>query len=176
MSARELLAQLEADDVRLTIEGDRLVLNAPKGWLSPARIEEIRPHKPELLAILSERRGQLASAEVPEKDSFDDIVEDARRFQREGKPGPWVAFTMSAAALDGAIGDLSPALRDDFELRIGIYSQDGHARKPGPPYRALPARQRARHPARRDMTEVSWSLPGLRAVATPPADRPDSHF
>ena len=52
-------------------------------------------------------------------------IEDARRFQREGKPGPWGAFTMSAAALDGAIGDLSPSLRDDFELRMGIYRRDG---------------------------------------------------
>ncbi len=125
MSARELLVQLEADDVRLTIKGDRLVLNAPKGWLSPARIEEIRPYKPELLAIITERRGQLASKEDPERDSFEDIVADARRFQREGKPGPWAAFTMNAAALDGAIGDLSPALQAGFELRVGIYRRDG---------------------------------------------------
>jgi len=52
MSARELLAKLEADYVRLTIKGDCLVLNAPEGVLSPARIEEVRPYKPELLVIL----------------------------------------------------------------------------------------------------------------------------
>ena len=125
MTARELLAQLEADDVRLTIKGDRLVLNAPKGVLSPERIEEIRPYKPELLAIVSERRGEPASEDVPERDSFDDIVEDARRFQRDGKPGPWEAFTMSAEAQEGAIENLSPEVRADFDLRLGIYRRDG---------------------------------------------------
>ena len=125
MTARELLAQLEADDVRLTIKGDRLVLNAPKGVLSPERIEEIRPYKPELLAIVSGRRGEPASKEGPERDSFDDMVEDARRFQIEAKPGPWEAFTMSAEALTNAIAYLSRELREDFDLRIGIYRRDG---------------------------------------------------
>ena len=124
MTARELLASLEADGVRLTIKGDRLVLDAPKGVLSPSQIEEIRPYKPELLAILSERRGKPASEEGPERDSFDDIVEDARRFQREGKPGPWEAFTMTAEALDAAVEDLSPEFGADFDLRIGIYRRD----------------------------------------------------
>ena len=125
MTARELLASLESDGVQLSIKGDRLVLNAPKGVLSATRIEELRPYKPELLAIVSERRGEPASEDAPERDSFDDIVEDARRFQRDGKPGPWEAFTMNAAALEAAIGDLSPAIRADFDLRIGIYRQDG---------------------------------------------------
>jgi len=124
MTARELLAQLEAEDVRLTIKGDRLVLNAPEGVLSPARIEEIRPYKQALLAILTERRGEPDSAEGPERDSFDDIVEDARRFQQEGKPGPWAAFTMGDDALDSAIRDLPRAHRADFDLRIGIYRRD----------------------------------------------------
>lgn len=124
MTARELLAQLEAEDVRLTVKGDRLVLNAPKGVLSSERIEQLRPFKPELLAIVIERQRKSASGEEPERDSFDDIVEDARRFQREGKPGPWEAFTMSAAALDGVIGDLAPGLQADFDLRIGIYRRD----------------------------------------------------
>ena len=133
MTARELLSSLEAEDVRLSIKGDRLVLDAPTGAMSSERIEEIRPYKPELLAILSERRIEPASVEGPERDSFDDIVEDARRFQREGKPGPWDAFTMSAEALTDAIAGLSAELRDDFDLRIGIYRRDGlpddHARR-----------------------------------------------
>ena len=125
MTARELLAQLEAEDVRLTVKGDRLVLNAPKGVLSPDRIEEIRPFKPELLAIVIGRQHQSASGEEPERDSFDDIVEDAHRFLREGKPGPWAAFTMSVDALDSAIRNLPLAHRADFDLRIGIYRRDG---------------------------------------------------
>lgn len=125
MTAQELLAQLEADDVRLTIKGDRLVLNAPTGVMSPERIEEIRPYKPALLAILAKRRSQPALAQGSERDSFDDIVDDARRFQREGKPGPWEAFTMSADAVEGVIGDLSPAFQAEFDLRTGIYRRDG---------------------------------------------------
>ena len=125
MTARELLASLEADGVRLTIKGDRLVLNAPKGVLSAARIKEIRPHKPELLAIVSERRPQPTLEERPGRDSFDDIVADASRFQLDGKPGPWEAFTMSAEALTDAIADLSRELREDLDLRMGIYRRDG---------------------------------------------------
>ena len=125
MTARELLSSLEADGVRLSIKGDRLVLDAPTGVMSSQRIEEIRPYKSELLALLSERRVEPASVEGPERDSFDDMVEDARRFQRDGRPGPWEAFTMSAEALDGAIEDLSPEFRADFDLRIGIYRRDG---------------------------------------------------
>ena len=133
MTARELLSSLEADGVRLTIKGDRLVLDAPEGMLTPSRIEEIRPYKAELLAILSERRVEPASVEEPARDSFDDIVEDARRFQAEGKPGPWAAFTMDDEALDAANSDLPTQLRDDLDLRIGIYRRDGlpddHARR-----------------------------------------------
>jgi len=125
MTARELLAQLEADDVHLTINGDRLVLNAPKGVLSSERIEELRPFKPELLAIVIERQRRSAPGDVPERDSFDDIVEDARRFQTEGKPGPWGAFAMSVDALDSAVRNLPRAHRSDFDLRIGVYRRDG---------------------------------------------------
>ena len=125
MNARELLSSLEADGVRLSIKGDRLVLDAPTGVMSSQRIEELRPYKAELLALVSERRGETALEDAPERDSFDDMVEDARRFQREGKPGPWEAFTMSAEALTDAIAGLSAELRDDFDLRIGIYRRDG---------------------------------------------------
>ena len=133
MTAKELLSSLEADGVRLSIKGDRLVLDAPTGVMSSQRIEELRPYKAELLALVSERRGETALEDAPERDSFDDMVEDARRFQREGKPGPWEAFTMSAEALTDAITGLSAELRDDFDLRIGIYRRDGlpddHARR-----------------------------------------------
>ena len=124
MTARELLASLEASDVRLSIQGERLVLDAPKGVLSAVRIEEIRPYKPALLAIVAERQ-VVQSSSQPTRDSFDDIVEDARRFQREGKPGPWEAFTMSVDALEGAISGLQPGLQEEFDLRIGIYRREG---------------------------------------------------
>lgn len=125
MTAQELLAQLEAEDIQLTVKGDRLVLNAPAGALAPERIEEIRPHKPALMALVAERQAEQSSAVGLTRDSFDEIVEDARRFQQEGKPGPWAAFTMSGEELEGVIGGLQTELRDDLDLRIGIYRRDG---------------------------------------------------
>ena len=124
MNVRELLAKLEADDVRLTIKGDRLVLNAPRGVLSAARIEEIRPYKPELLAIVAERQVERVASE-PTRDSFDDIVKDARRFQGVGKPGPWGAFTMSDPEVRGVVDALPSTLRDAFDLQMSIYRRDG---------------------------------------------------
>jgi len=125
MTAPELLAQLEAEDVQLTVSVDRLVLNAPKGTLSTERIEEIRPYKRALMALVADRQTRPSNGVEPERDSFDDIVEDARRFEREGKPGPWGAFTMSDAKLQGVVSDLQLELQDDLDLRIGIYRRDG---------------------------------------------------
>jgi len=124
MSATELLAQLEAEDVRLSIRGDRLVLNAPEGLLTPDRLDELRPHKQALMALVAERQSDATKEEEPSRDSFDEIVEDARRFQREGRPGPWGAFTVGDEELVGLIWALQPDQRDDFDLRVGIYRRD----------------------------------------------------
>ena len=137
MTARELLATLQAEGVRVSAKGDRLVLDSPKGVLDAERLEQVRVLKPELLALLAES-GIEPGAEPPpapanEDVSFLELLEAADRFQREGKPGPWGAFTMSAEDLDGVIGDLPFELRDDLDLRIGIYRRDGlpddHARR-----------------------------------------------
>jgi len=125
MIARELLTALQAEGVQVTVKGDRLVLDSPRGALDPDRLDQVRTHKPELLALLTEPGTEPPSAQSNEDVSFLELVEAADRFQREGKPGPWVAFTMSAEDLDGVIGNLKPELRDDFELRIGIYRRDG---------------------------------------------------
>ncbi len=133
MTARQLLAALQADGVHVTADNDRLTLDAPQGLLTPERLDQVRALKPELLALLAEPSLPDAPVEPVEDTPFLEMIEDARRFQTEGKPGPWAAFTMDEEALDGAIGTLSPELRDDLDLRIGIYRRDGlpddHARR-----------------------------------------------
>jgi hypothetical protein len=125
MTAQDLLEALRTDGVRVTAIGDRLELDAPRGAMTQDRLDQVRVLKQELLALLAEPGPPAAPAGAVEDSSFLEIVEDARRFQAEGKPGPWAAFTMSDIDLEGAIGDLSPELHEDFDLRIGIYRRDG---------------------------------------------------
>lgn len=133
MTAHELLNSLRADGVRVAANGDNLELNAPRGVLTSERLDQVRALKPELLALLAQPGPSAVPAQPVVDTSFMEMVEDARRFQAVGKPGPWAAFTMDAEALDGTIGYLSPELRDDFDLRTGIYRRDGlpddHARR-----------------------------------------------
>jgi len=133
MNAYELLDSLRADGVKVTAIGDRLKLDAPHGALSQERLEQVRAHKPELLALLAQPVPEPQSTTTGEDVSFLELIEAADRFQREGRPGPWGAFTMSAEDLEGAIGNLPPEIRDDLDLRIGIYRRDGlpddHARR-----------------------------------------------
>ncbi len=148
MTAQELLDAIRADGVRVSANGGRLELDTPRGVLTKERLEldtprgvltkerldQVRALKPELLALLADPGPPAASVaqvedasflEMVEDASFLEMVEDARRFQAEGKLGPWSAFTMSAEDLEGAIGGLPPELREDFGLRIGIYRRDG---------------------------------------------------
>ena len=125
MNAQELLDSLRADGVQVSANGDRLELDAPRGVLTIERLDQVRALKPELLALLAQPGPLAVPAEPVVDTSFLEMVEDARRFQAEGKPGPWAAFTMDEEALLGAIGDLSPVLSDDLDLRIGIYRWDG---------------------------------------------------
>ena len=53
MTAAELLAELRRRGVKLTVNGDRLRYEAPRGALTPELLEAMRQHKPELLRLLS---------------------------------------------------------------------------------------------------------------------------
>ena len=55
MNAVELWEALHRQRVTLTASDDRLCINAPKGALTDALRQQIRQHKPALLAILSPR-------------------------------------------------------------------------------------------------------------------------
>ncbi len=52
MNATRLLADLQRRDVRLSVEDDRLVLDAPKGVVTPALREQLRNSKAEVIRLL----------------------------------------------------------------------------------------------------------------------------
>lgn len=53
MTSLDLLAELEQLNVKVSLNGNKLRLDAPAGVLTPALKEAIAKHKPELIAILS---------------------------------------------------------------------------------------------------------------------------
>src|SRR6185295_1994005 len=53
MTARELIAQLQGKGVELKSSGDRLVIDAPKGAITPEVRSALAEHKAELLTILN---------------------------------------------------------------------------------------------------------------------------
>jgi len=53
VTAVDLLAELERLNVKVSLNGDKLRLEAPVGVITPALKEAVLKHKPELIAILS---------------------------------------------------------------------------------------------------------------------------
>ena len=51
-TADALLADLRRLDIRLSVNGDKLHLDAPRGALTPELHDEVRRHKPEILEAL----------------------------------------------------------------------------------------------------------------------------
>lgn len=56
MTPIEFLSHLRSLDIRIWVEGDRLLCNAPKGALTPQLRAELESHKPELIAYLQSVR------------------------------------------------------------------------------------------------------------------------
>ena len=56
MPPRELLAELQAKDIRLTVQGEQLRIDAPKGMMTETLRAAIRQQKPALLTLLSAPR------------------------------------------------------------------------------------------------------------------------
>jgi hypothetical protein len=52
MTANELLDRLLSCDVVLTVDGDRLVVNAPRGVVDDGLLVTIRAHKADLIALV----------------------------------------------------------------------------------------------------------------------------
>lgn len=55
MTARALLADLADRDIRLSVAGDKLRINAPRGALTAELRQTLSEHKPELLEMLRQR-------------------------------------------------------------------------------------------------------------------------
>jgi len=53
MTAIDLLAELKRLNIKVSVNGDKLLLNAPVGVITPELKEAVLKHKPELIAILS---------------------------------------------------------------------------------------------------------------------------
>lgn len=54
----ELLGELQNRGIRLSVDGDQLRINAPKGALSPELVARIRQEKTALIAMLGHPRAQ----------------------------------------------------------------------------------------------------------------------
>ena len=79
MTPLELLADLDAQGVRLTAHGDRLAFDAPSGVVTPDLRGLLKAHKPELLAI-------LAAPVAPERP---ETHADRELTRFEGVAVPW---------------------------------------------------------------------------------------
>jgi amino acid adenylation domain-containing protein len=68
-TATELLAALHRHGVRLRADGERLLIDAPKGVLGQELIAEIRSRKSELLPLVADRRDELTAIPRIERDA-----------------------------------------------------------------------------------------------------------
>jgi len=64
MTPLDLLAELQRLNVKLTLAGDKLRLEAPAGVLTPALKEVVTKHKPELVSFLQNPTCQVAGQVV----------------------------------------------------------------------------------------------------------------
>jgi TubC N-terminal docking domain len=62
----ELLAELRSAGFTITLRGSRIAV-APREWLTPAIITEIRRHREELIALLSSPRPPVPEKPPPQK-------------------------------------------------------------------------------------------------------------
>ena len=92
MSAFALMADLRCRGVELTAEGDRLHYRAPRGVLSPELLADLRSHKRELLAELTQC-GDSAKAASLESGVPAAFLVDSPRYGEV-----WVATDAGVAA------------------------------------------------------------------------------
>ena len=100
MSAIAAISEISAQGISTRIEGDELVVSAPKGTLTPAVIAKLKCRKPELLRTLRELRERAGpdwvevSGDPAKLKAFAELVmiEDMR--QRGIVPDHYVAETV----------------------------------------------------------------------------------
>src|SRR6185295_13459289 len=90
MTAHELIAQLQEKGVELKSSGDRLVIDAPKGTITPEIRSALAEHKADLLVILSQPA-------VPEPRAASQFIEAPVERASFSEPRPAPAGDSSAA-------------------------------------------------------------------------------
>ena len=79
MTARDLLAQVTDLGVELTLEGDNIRYQAPKGVLTPDIRAALRQSKPQLIQLLSKSRTtRVAAISWPEECLVSCLVNSGR--------------------------------------------------------------------------------------------------
>jgi predicted metal-dependent hydrolase len=63
VNARALLEDLKSQDVRLEVDGERLVVDAPAGAITDEIRNTLAEHKPMLLKLLERKRRKLEEAD-----------------------------------------------------------------------------------------------------------------
>ena len=59
-----ILSDLHRRDVQISVVGDRLLLDAPAGIITPALRHRVARHKAEILAVLNGGRGSTHVTEI----------------------------------------------------------------------------------------------------------------
>ncbi len=82
MNAHELLKDLRGQDVRLEVDGERLLINAPPGGVTREVRDALCRHKAQLLALL---RADSVPDEVGERGERCDTTEGTRAELTDGR-------------------------------------------------------------------------------------------
>jgi hypothetical protein len=94
MTTTSLLSDLQRLGVDVTAKGDKLVINAPKGVLTPEIRARIAEQKVALLALLSAQQGYSDVSEIEEK-------EELTAFRPGETPEPYKRFIEARKRLGG---------------------------------------------------------------------------
>ncbi|MEL6325303.1 MAG: thioester reductase domain-containing protein [Cyanobacteria bacterium J06626_23] len=104
-----LLQTLAARDIRLWLEGDTLRCNAPKGALTPELKQQLKQHKPDIIAVL---QGEVVATATSEEWAQDRMLPEHIR-----PAGPLSHELPSRILLTGATGFLGAFLLEALLLQ-----------------------------------------------------------
>jgi len=137
MTVIELIAQLQAHDIQLYLEDDKLKVNAPKGAVMQDWLVEIKTHKPEIIAFLKQANKapeQLADIPILDRQSVLPLSFSQQRLWFIDQLQHDAAYNMAGAFdIKGALN--IAALEQAFtlvierqeQLRINFISRAGQA-------------------------------------------------
>lgn len=118
-NAEELLNELEQNGAILHLRGDRLVVNAPKGLLTPEDKDELKQSKPALMKLLSARKHltERNSGRILKKQGTATLQISAEEFLAKVTQGLRVGVTELLR-----LGIITP--QDISDLENGMYGYE----------------------------------------------------